>query len=775
MKFIFLFSLSFFLLFFFKGRGLEASSLSDSLYSLKAGKTLKTIEGKNLSENHCFEIVDDNVNNGWGYKIKVYDRRTARPLFDGKEQTVSAYWFNQDTHRVSQERLVDYQSLFEDLNELHRSDLSPPSSEQCLSLQKLEEPELLYGLKEGREIQTLEGKKLTPRHIFKRGQKTQNGWGYEVWVFDRKTKRPLFNGKKQIVSIHWFDQYSRFISPSRPPQPSSSDSTSVPQKVLESPPSHRETPLLDTAFKIGLDSPTSPREDVITSLPKKKSTSLSKIHLKPKDTAFKIGLDSPTSPREDVITSLPKKKSTSLSKTHLKPLPRIELQTTVTVKDTPSLTFSEEIVVSSPGAAPKVALREMPASLKERSLADLPTKGPSFLLGTSLKALPHLVSDIVWEDSVSVAQEESGWCKTKLEMERYFHCHKSQSEEQQQESQFYRDKLSPSIEKSVNYYEEVMRAQGVEVHKNDIRTLFSCLIFAEGKWGDSSSHTNAIGLAQFTSVALEDTMANLQAPRRVSCSPGQGDAEQALCKSLRANAGRAEVMQYFFNLARQRSPVIKKFWDEYGSKSYECLEYQLSSKGSRIGCKKYPSDMEKLRRVFSQKENHEIVMTFAMLNLISAQVQYEGKSFYFNSQEPGDRLREIFFFSTGAYNMGVHGFFREALDGVGQFNLGDPEPLINNLDRSIQNLENSMNRLERDERMGIAQKEKERGKLQARLNKRHEIRRHMISIYRCAQKGSYIPTCGTHNLFCDNLENRDICSGENRFLCGFKEKQRCQR
>ena len=320
--------------------------------------------------------------------------------------------------------------------------------------------------------------------------------------------------------------------------------------------------------------------------------------------------------------------------------------------------------------------------------------------------------------------------KNEKELEDYFYCQKRSHEDHR----FYLNDLFFSIETTLNNYEASLSDEN-RIPRKNLRSLFSCLIFRESAWKAQKSRTGAVGLGQFTTIALYDLMERLQSPHQKeslvfqeTCLNFKDDRSiKEFCEEMKRRSLRTRVMQKFFRQAL-RYQAVQDFWKQFGERNYRC------PKGG-WNCSPSPAAMKDLRAYVSLKENHQVVMILSMLHMLGSQIWFQNSGFDWSNLEAS-------FFATAAYNMGRRGFYLYAL------NRGRGEQ---NLKQWISNLKNST------------------------ADQRFETSRHLISIQRCAEKGFNFPMCGTweneKKTPCERqLSKRDRCLNENRFLCGPERK-----
>jgi len=246
------------------------------------------------------------------------------------------------------------------------------------------------------------------------------------------------------------------------------------------------------------------------------------------------------------------------------------------------------------------------------------------------------------------------------------------------------------------------------IDEGDFNALLTCLVFRESAhFKGGSSHSGAVGLGQFTGIAVTELGNMLTHNVRDRSSLNEISELGRLWAS-----GEVEEVDYQRSLSRvvsemdmnSRRDEIRAFW--------EALPFD----------KPAPSAITK--SYLGDNDNHQIVIasSAAMLRDCSLRLRNERSSMNAN-------LRLLA--CAGAYNMGVGGFKRNALSSNSN----------GGIEAWVENLRNSGS------------------------NQANETINHLISINRCIDKSNNYPPCGTRSSYCSELENTDVCSDSDALKC----------
>ena len=322
------------------------------------------------------------------------------------------------------------------------------------------------------------------------------------------------------------------------------------------------------------------------------------------------------------------------------------------------------------------------------------------------------------EEDVHV-REEIPLLKNQKEVDSYFSCYQKNRRFKDR----YETMIKESIGKAVDHYMK-MAPLNIQPEKQKIKTLFSCLIFRESMgWRNLESHTGAKGLGQFTTIAIEDIRKILS--RNIESDEYQVEEKISVISMLLENTeiNRPEYKQFnkqmsYYKKKRhinKRMKIMQNYW----------LDIDASLR---------PSVREIDSNYIFDISNHEIIVHLSMLMIINCQINYRNRQIGGLDRNPFKN----FLACMGAYNMGVNGFYDNALKGV------DPDATLEDW---IDNLK-KVNHFQKNETI-----------------------RHMISINRCIQKNSNFPTCGTDINYCQGeLPNTNIClDKEKNLLCSLHE------
>ena len=301
--------------------------------------------------------------------------------------------------------------------------------------------------------------------------------------------------------------------------------------------------------------------------------------------------------------------------------------------------------------------------------------------------------------------------KNQKEIGNYFSCYQKNDKFTDR----YKKQIKEDIAKVVEHYSKMIPAY-LRPFDNDAQTLFSCLIFRESAgWKNVMSHTGARGIGQFTFIAVENLKKMLSSEYK---SDAEIDAkieefEQLLEKSSsqeRKDFYRENIV-YLENKKKlnERIRAMQNYWNELKLPDKPAIE-----------------DIN-LNYIFDLA-NSEIILHLSMLMIIDCQISYSQEKI----QHLQSNTHNSFFACTGAYNMGKWGFYENVLKGAE----GDEIPKD-----WLSNLKNT------------------------RSQSKEEIKHHLISIHRCAQKKNNFPMCGTENDYCeDELPFSNICKQQEELL-----------
>lgn len=285
----------------------------------------------------------------------------------------------------------------------------------------------------------------------------------------------------------------------------------------------------------------------------------------------------------------------------------------------------------------------------------------------------------------------------------YFSCYQRNSSHMMN----YRNKFKQSIRESAKTYNQLF---GDEVSENEVNTTLSCLLFRESShWEGKTSATGAVGLGQFTGVAISQVKKILtyKSPpanyfeNRINTQRNEHKAKRISASNLQKNIRLIEAEKR----NHDRLTELKNLWE-------------------KINIRNRPTANQINANYLKNNENHEAVIALSTLMIRNCQIQLQDRNFEMSQK---DSLLAC----AGAYNMGVGGFVTNALgDGKNQ-----------NLNTWITNLKKS----------GSSQKA--------------ETINHIISIHRCSQKDANLPPCGTSSNYCTDLPKANACNPRANPIC----------
>ena len=305
--------------------------------------------------------------------------------------------------------------------------------------------------------------------------------------------------------------------------------------------------------------------------------------------------------------------------------------------------------------------------------------------------------------------------KDQDDLDKYFSCY--QRDEKFNER--YQKTIREDIAKVVKHYNDFV-PEHLRTSHDEVRSLFSCLIFRESYgWRNIDSNTGAKGIGQFTSVAVRYLKRMLSDKYE---SEEEMDAKIKEFQNLyeKSKPDRKdfykENIEYLKNKKKlnERMKVMQDYWNK-----------------SEISNRPNINDID--MNYVSNLSNSKVVLHLSMLMIIDCQVSYSQE----NIQHLDSTSYSNFLACTGAYNMGKWGFYEHALSKIendGKF-----------IDW-IDNLKNSTS------------------------SQNKECAQHLISIYRCIQKDTNYPMCGTKYDYCDNLlSSANTCKDKEIYLCHSRE------
>ena len=318
------------------------------------------------------------------------------------------------------------------------------------------------------------------------------------------------------------------------------------------------------------------------------------------------------------------------------------------------------------------------------------------------------------EKEIKITREEIvNPLKNQEDLDKYFSCY----QRDEKFSERYQKKIREDIAHVIKHYND-STPEHLRTSHDEVRSLFSCLIFRESYgWKNMNSHTGARGIAQFTSVAVRYL-------KRILSDKYESEEEiDAKIKEFQEQYEKSdrkdfikENINYLENKKKlnERMKIMQDYWNK--------LEIPNKPNISDI-------DMD---YVFNLS-NSTVVLHLSMLMIIDCQVSYTQE----NIQHLDSTSYMSFLACTGAYNMGKWGFYENALSKVE--NDGKVMNWIDNLRDSTS-------------------------------TQKKECIQHLISIYRCIQKDTNYPMCGTNNNYCENfLSSANNCKDKDIFQCHPKE------
>jgi len=291
--------------------------------------------------------------------------------------------------------------------------------------------------------------------------------------------------------------------------------------------------------------------------------------------------------------------------------------------------------------------------------------------------------------------------KDQSSLDRYFSCYKKSTSLNEDYENSYRQ----SIQTISSEYHKILNE---EVPLESVNTLMSCLIFRESAlWEGGTSHSGAVGLGQFTSIAID------QVKDFIDFSGRDNFDQREQVQRDEHKAGRLSVSELNRNLSL--IAIERRNYDRYAKVRdyWNALPINPKPKSSEIN-----------GQYLANNNNHQAVMALSSLIMLNCQIQLEHSEALMTQDQ---KLLAC----AGAYNMGVGGFSKNAL--------GRNED--QGLNAWIENLKNS----------GDGQS--------------NETINHLVSINRCQTNASNYPPCGTQSDYCKELPKANSCQDDIRPQC----------
>lgn len=302
---------------------------------------------------------------------------------------------------------------------------------------------------------------------------------------------------------------------------------------------------------------------------------------------------------------------------------------------------------------------------------------------------------------LSSSANQSLLTKDQTGVDRYFACYQKSSSLQSDYQNSYRQSLQ-------KISTEFHRLQNNDLSLESVNTLMSCLIFRESAlWEGGTSHSGAVGLGQFTSIAID------QVKDFIDFSGRDNFDERERVQMAENEAGRLNQSELAQNLGL--IAIERRNYERYA---------KVRDYWNALPINPKPDSSEINSQYLANNNNHEAVMALSSLILLNCQIQLEQSEALLS---PDQRLLAC----AGAYNMGVGGFSRNAL--------GRNEE--QGLSAWIENLRNS----------GDSQS--------------NETINHLVSVNRCQTNESNYPPCGTQADYCQDLPRANSCQDQVRPQC----------
>jgi hypothetical protein len=290
--------------------------------------------------------------------------------------------------------------------------------------------------------------------------------------------------------------------------------------------------------------------------------------------------------------------------------------------------------------------------------------------------------------------------KGRFDVASYFDCYRSN----QNAHETYVDQYSSAIRRISSTFSHDLP----ELSEEQTASLMACLLFRESAhWQGVTSDTGAVGLGQFTGIAINQVQSILRFEGRDNFN------ERRLVQRSELEARRIDQNEYENNLE-----LI-----EAEERNYNRMT-ELKSLWNRFELRQRPSANQIDRSYLADNENHEAIFALSAILVRECQLRTQENNIAMN-----DRLSLLA--CLGAYNMGYGAFSSNAFNRSGE---QSPQDWVENL-------------------------------LKSDHHQRQETANHLISIMRCSEPGSNYPPCGTRNTYCRELPNTNPCADQVGLLC----------
>ena len=320
-----------------------------------------------------------------------------------------------------------------------------------------------------------------------------------------------------------------------------------------------------------------------------------------------------------------------------------------------------------------------------------------------------------------------GTYKSSKELEQYFSCYRKVEEDGVDDTihhKNYMSKYKTSIDRTINKFSEV---NNFEFNSEEIKPIFKCLVMREStQWSGVTSPTGAVGLAQFTNIAIDHVEGIFKAPEtkiskineHIDYLEGYAKRKGKLTQTLRRDYNTAKAMRAKF----YRYEKIKNFYRQLRKDNPKLPNLDVSD--SKI-------DAKITKSVLKNNDNHEFIFALAMSKMMDCTEQLKP---YFKDIKDNS-MSKLFFACTIAHNIGISGFESAAM---GKNKDTDVSDWIKNLDDSD-------------------------------YFQRKETINHIISIQRCFEGNTNYPQCGSDAGRCvkrdKSIKNTNHCNDARSFMC----------
>ncbi len=301
--------------------------------------------------------------------------------------------------------------------------------------------------------------------------------------------------------------------------------------------------------------------------------------------------------------------------------------------------------------------------------------------------------------------------KNPNELENFYSCYQKDRSALRDYSLYFR----PSITEISEQYAK--SSEGI--NSEQVNAILGCLLYRESShWKGKESHSGAVGIGQFTGTAINRVKSILTFKSKDTFQ-ARLDSRYKKLREKKLSATKRRQLQRDINIINAEKARYMRF-------------KKLQQYWKQLNLKKRPAARKLNHTYFADKNNHQSIIAMSSLLLLDCQIGFEQAEV---KMSPKTALLAC----AGAYNMGAHGFFKNA---------------INKRTLDQQNLQSWITNLE-----------------SSHSPQKKETIGHLISIHRCSQKESNFPPCGTNHHYCKNLPLTNPCQSPDSLKC---PREKCQ-